>query len=334
MIERINELNRLLIAMTSLGVAGPGSFVSLESVLRECAETVQGGTLPNHDLTVEFGVMTQLVFVQEGGIAMTDSGAEFLQLNPEGFYDLTLEQRQVLTRNHYFDGSLKSTCRDALIGFNISPEQDCLIWSELDDKALQCPTWLLDHLCQLEVLERMENGFRTTNEMSAAAFSFLDEPKGLTEEKLRAMLAERIALGDIGEELVIKFERQRLADLGAVVESHCVRRIGNVRVDAGYDVDSYDGASSSKVFDRHIEVKAAKSKDLHFFWSENEMRVAEKLGDRYWIYFLGGVNTTRRSASQQPLMFQNPIKSIIQCADISKQSQGLLVQAKMRGVTI
>lgn len=331
MIGRINELNRLLVAMASLGADEPGSYVPLESVLRACRESVQGGALPDHELTVEFGLSIALVLLDNDRISVTASGADFLRLNPEGFYELTVEQRLVLARNHYFDGAHRPICQKTLMAFNLSAENGWLSWSEIDDKALDCPAWLLDHLCQLDVLERIEDGYRTTNHMSAAALGFIDEPKGLTEEKLRAMLSERIALGDIGEELVMEFERRRLADMGAVVESHCVRRIGNVRVNAGYDIDSYDTISPSKVFDRHIEVKAAKSKDLHFFWSENEMRVAERLGDRYWIYFLGGVNPSERSASQQPLMFQDPIRSIIECAEISKQSQGLIVQAKMRG---
>jgi len=196
---------------------------------------------------------------------------------------------------------------------------------------LDSPAWVLDHLCQLGVLRRIENGYETTETMSPAAVSFLEEPKGLTEERLRAMLLEKQAIGDIGEKLITRYERARLAAAGAIVESHCVRRIGNIRVNAGYDVDSFDGISATKVFDRFIEVKAAKSKDLHFFWTENEIRVAEKLGEHYWIYFLGGVSAMTGTASQMPLMFQNPLTTILEDANISKTPQGFIVEGKIRG---
>lgn len=330
MIERVNEINRLLLAIRSLG-SGPEQQIPLGSVLRICAESVQGGMLPDHMLTIEYASVTGLVSTAGDFIRLTEGGAEFIELNPGDYYELTLEQRQVLARNHYLGGTHQAAARAALSGFHFSTQQDRLVWSELDDSPLECPAWILDHLCQLDVLSRTETGYETTEDMSAVAVGFLEEPRGLTEEKLRAILADKAAIGDIGERLVLKFERDRLSTAGAIVESHCVRRIGNVRVSAGYDIESFDGLSQSKLFDRFIEVKAAKSKTLHFFWTANEMKVAEKYGERYWIYFLGGVNAAKQTATQQPLMFQNPLVSIMDNADISKVSQGLIIASDVRG---
>ena len=330
MIDRIDELNRLLLAMRSLG-AGPEQHVPLGSVLSICAESVQGGLLPDHTMTVQYASFTGFIEATDDSVAFTDAGIDFLDLNPEHFYELTIEQRQVLARSQYLGGAHQHVTRKALMSFQLSSQQDHLTWSEVDDRPLDTPTWLVDHLCQLSILKRTEFGYETTPDMAAATVGFLDEPKGLTEEKLRAMLAERVAIGDIGEQLILKFERDRLASLGAVVEAHCVRRIGNVRVNAGYDVESFDGQTPTKIYDRFIEVKAAKSKSLKFFWTENEMKIAERLGDRYWIYFLGGVNTNTRTASQEPLMFQNPLVSILDNTNISKVSQGLIVESTMSG---
>ena len=287
--------------------------------------------MPNHMATIEYAESVGLVVANGEGLKLTETGSEFIELNPELYYELTLEQKTVLARNHYFGGAHQDICRKALSKFRTNSAGSRLLWSEVDDADLDCPPWLTTHLCQLGVLERVEYGYETTHNMSAAAAAFLDEPKGLTEEKLRAMLQDKLAVGDIGEKLVVKYERERLATAGAIVESHCVKRIGNVRVSAGYDVESFDGHSATKVFDRFIEVKASKGKDLRFFWTENEMRVAAQHGDRYWIYFLGGIDPASGTSKREPLMFQNPIVSILEDAAISKISQGLIVEAKMRG---
>ena len=89
--------------------------------------------------------------------------------------------------------------------------------------------------------------------------------------------------------------------LGHAVEAHCVRRISNVRVNAGYDIESFDGPSPPVAYDRFIEVKGAKSDKLRFFWSDNEIKVAKKLGKRYWIYFQGSVDVKNGVARDEPI---------------------------------
>jgi hypothetical protein len=330
-ITKVHEINRVLWAIYSLCDSGPAASVSLESVIRACQSTVQGGLLFDHSATVAYGAELGLIAVNEGELSLTAAGTSFISLNPTGFYELTAEQKKVLTINHYFDGLNRRRCREALAVFNLLDEKRRLAWSELDDKAMSCPAWVIDHLCQLDVLVRQEDGYAVQDEMFLAALNFLDEPKGMTEEKLRAYLEEKSAIGEIGEELVVQYERSRLQTLGAPVEASCVRRISRSRVNAGYDIASFDGKSGTVVFDRFIEVKAAKAKTLRFFWSENEMEVARKLRDRYWIYFLGGVNATSRTASRQPLTFQDPIQSIMTNADVEKTPQGLLIEAELTG---
>lgn len=331
MIRVVHEVNRLLAAARTLGATGPEDHVPLLSVLSLCESTVQSGAFPDHELTVEYAVSVGFATIGEGTLALTAAGTEFSSLNPDFFYELTAEQRLVLARNHYLGGAFQGGCRDVLKAFNVSEDGSRLFWSDVDDGTITGPTWMIDHLCQLGVITRTEDGFETSAELSSVAVDFRDEPKGLTEEKFRELLADKLAAGDIGEQLIVAYERERLSNLGALVESHCVRRIGNVRLNAGYDVESFNGPSNAVGFDRFIEVKSARCKDVHFFWTENEMKVAEKLGERYWIYFVGGINVASRTASQEPLMFQDPLKSVLQNATFSKSPQGLVVQAKMRG---
>jgi hypothetical protein len=330
MIDRLDELNRVLTAVHSLN-GHRESPVTLTDVVELCASTVQSGLLPDHELTAQFA--EQLMFVESNaeGLWITEQGVDFLQLNPQKYYSLTEGQRQVLTRNHYFGRSFGTDCKQLLTRFNFSSESGLLTWSEVDDSTLDCPMWVASHLVQLGVLRLTECGYETTAEMAPVALEFREEPKGLTEAKMEAMLLEKKLVGDVGEKLAMRFEKERLAGIGAHVESHCVRRIGNVRLNAGYDLESFDAQSATMVYERFIEVKAAKGKDLRFFWTENEMSVANKLRDRYWIYFLGGVDPVGATATYRPLMFQDPVRSVLEDARLEKVSQGFIVESKMRG---
>lgn len=334
MINRLYEINRVLVAARTLTGGVPASTIPLDSIIRVCRDSVVRGRLPDHEQTIRFVAAVGMLAVDGSAVRLLSDGLDFLSLNPENYIELTDEQVKVLARKQYFDGFFAKPCRRALKGFSWSEELQRLVWSELDDAALDTEPWLMDHLCQLQVLTRTATGYETAQAATQAVLNFIEEPKGMTEEKLRQMLLEKEAVGDIGEELAVVFERNRLMAAGRVVEAHCVRRISRVRVNAGYDVESFGEEMATGVFDRFIEVKAARGKDLRFFWTENEMNVAEQLRDRYWIYFIGGIDAASRTSSVQPLLFQDPLQSIMHNTDVSKTAQGLLVQGKIRGAQV
>ncbi len=113
-------------------------------------------------------------------------------------------------------------------------------------------------------------------------------------------------LGDLAEAIILEYERKRLKELGYLPESECVKSIGKKRVNAGFDIESFDGESRGMQHDRFIEVKGSGKKSLRFIWSKNEIEVAKKLGKKYWIYYQGGINKKLKKASVKPLIFQDP----------------------------
>lgn len=331
MIDQLNELNRVLSVAHALSGAGAARKIPIDSVVRMCKDSVLGGQMPDHALTVQFAMHIGLLEGQGEEVGLSGEGLDFLSLNSSNFFELTDEQRHVLRRKQYLGGAFAAPCREVFAAFAWSDDPPRLTWSELDDATLASSPWLLEHLCQLGLLTRTETGFESTEEAGQVIAAFIEEPKGLTEEKLRQMLLEKEAVGDIGEELALSYERARLMAAGRVVEAHCVRRISRLRVNAGYDVESFNDAAPSGIYDRFVEVKAARGKELRFFWTENEMKVAEALGQRYWIYFFGGVDAASRATAFEPLTFQDPLQSILKSSDITKSPQGYLVQARLSG---
>jgi hypothetical protein len=164
-----------------------------------------------------------------------------------------------------------------------------------------------------------------------AVAALLAEGKGWTEEALEEFLRERQEVGDLAEELVLRFEQGRLRGAGCEVEAHCVRRVSKLKVDAGYDIESFHAASMGLHYDRFIEVKGSRGADVRFIWSDNEMKAANRLRDRYWIYFQGGIDAKKGAARNRVLAFQDPMTTILQDARFTVTQHGVIVQAALRG---
>ncbi len=111
-------------------------------------------------------------------------------------------------------------------------------------------------------------------------------------------------------------------------ESKFVKKISDLNVSAGYDILSFDAKSLDLKYDRFIEAKGSSNNLISFEWSNNEMRKAKNLGQKYWIYFLGGVDIEKKSSMEQPILFQDPIKKIIGNPDFDLEYSKLIIRYK------
>lgn len=326
MIPRLAELNRVLVAIRQLAKDDKGA--SKAAVIEYCSSVVMEGRLPDHESSIEFAKTLGLVVALEHErLLYTEAGDVFISLNPDGLYELSEDQKRLLARNQYLGGVLRRPCRTFFSAFELSAKAGAHRWSEYDGVALEDPGWLESHLVELGVIGREADALTVTGQFAEAVASFVEESEGMTEEHLKEILRGNEEVGDLAERLAFKFERSRLATAGHVVESECVRRVSKVRVNAGFDLESFDGTSPTSLYDRFIEVKGSRGKELRFIWTENEMGVAKRLGERYWIYYLGGVSIKTGVASQQMMLFQNPLVSILENANLVKTPKGLIVTA-------
>lgn len=329
MIERVAELNRVLVVLAQLApMAEPFDRFA---IVEACRRTVIEGRIPDHDKTLEFAAYLGLIALADDACAVTEDGTAFLSLNPAKAFDLTDEQRKVLVRSHYLGGVFRRACKELFRSFAFSEVHETIRWSAADSKAIAVERWVLDHLCQLGALVEGQGWLQVHPDYTNAVAAFVDEDMGLTEEKLKEILREKEEVGALAERLVLEFERERLRRGGHAVEASCIRRVSRLRVNVGYDIESFDGKSADLVFDRFIEVKGAKGRDVRFFWSANEIKVAEKLRAQYWIYFQGGVNLKATAAKDEPLCFQDPHVGIAADTRLTTTSQGLLVEGAVRG---
>ena len=92
--------------------------------------------------------------------------------------------------------------------------------------------------------------------------------------------------GLLGEELVIAYEQNRLRNIGREDLAENIKWISKEDDTIGYDIISFDVDNNNNVQEKYIEVKTTESSsDKNVFYiSANEVSVAEKLKEKYFIY--------------------------------------------------
>jgi Protein NO VEIN, C-terminal len=331
MIEKLAELNRVLLAVNELRDAD--GVADTEVVIESCKGTVIEARIPEHGHSIEFAGQIGLLAISGKAIRLTDEGLSFIELNPSSQYDLSEEQKRVLLRTCYLHGALRKEAMSILKVFSPGLGTDVFRWSLYDSPALP-NEWTAEHLSQLGLLERRDDGWEVRADYTKTVAEFLGEGEGWSEESFREYLREREEVGKLSENLIKGYEVRRLMGLGHAVEARCVRRISNLRVNAGYDIESFDSSSPAMAYDRFIEVKGARGPQMRFFWTDNEIKVARKLGKRYWIYFQGAIDVAKGSARDEPILVNDPVNSISENGKFRTTPQGLIVESDMRGKPI
>jgi len=108
-------------------------------------------------------------------------------------------------------------------------------------------------------------------------------PRGaITPAQLRVRLRAREDLGLRAEMAVWTYERRRV---GQQFERE-VRHVAAEDVGAGYDILSVTLDSDQGKSPRYIEVKAVPSNTWRFYWTANELAMAELFGAWYYLYLV------------------------------------------------
>ena len=133
-------------------------------------------------------------------------------------------------------------------------------------------------------------------------------PKNFNLKQLKKSIASNQEIGDLAEELVVKYEVNRL-DKDFPFAERLVEKISVDQVNAGYDIESHS-LSNAQLISIKIEVKAVSLKDYRFFWSKNEMKAAKTYGDRYYLYLVPCIGNNELDMENLKII-QDPHRHII-----------------------
>lgn len=139
--------------------------------------------------------------------------------------------------------------------------------------------------------------------------------KKLSKEELMLQLEKQNEYGERAEKYVIELERRKYN------YTKDIKHVSLVDNNAGYDVMSYIDEKSNE-YDKFIEVKCYSESTNKFYLSRNELKVAKKLNENYYLYLVDA------SFSEEPISIQNPYKKIIQNSNIIFETESISYDVK------
>lgn len=128
-------------------------------------------------------------------------------------------------------------------------------------------------------------------------------------DEFKKSIEKQQIYGEEAEKFVLAFEMKRLGNKQ-------IEWVAEYIVNEGYDIASYNEKDDEE-YNRFIEVKSYDGKTPYFFWSRNEVDVAKRKSDNYWIYLVNRVEMNKEN--YKPIMKQNPIKNIMKDEKWDKQ---------------
>lgn len=324
--QNINEINRLLLAISELS-GGKNNAIPESIVIRHCRNVVLMGSLPDHKETIDFCIELKIIRSEKNRLKVEYLGKKLLDANPGKYYEFTENQKNLAAKEFILNKEFLKDISKIIISFNANEKLGTFVWSHSDGIPIEGNRDILNLMIQLGILER-DGPLLFVNQKYVSVIANLKGLEMLSIKKLREILDKKIEVGNIAEDLIVLHERNRLESIGAIEESRLVKKISELNVSAGYDILSFDAKSPDLKYDRFIEAKGSTYNLIRFEWSNNEMRKAKNLGQKYWIYFLGGVDIEKKSSMEQPILFQDPIKKIIGNPDFDLEYSKLIIKYK------
>ena len=231
------------------------------------------------------------------------------------FLDANLEQRNFLTETFWNTSQILNDFKEMLNQFseyNSKGDLKCVLTNDHNFDIL-----LIVYLQEIDIFEKKLELNQGTgeNEIILYCKNSTDEISKLrnnvtelSEEELDRKLAENKEIGKNGEKAVLEEEKNRFRNDGRIDLAMSIKQVSVTNAYAGYDIKSYkDKNSKLNEYDKFIEVKTTRSSSPRFFWSSNEVKVAEREREKYWIYLW---TNWEREASRKLEKIPNPYKQL------------------------
>jgi len=156
-----------------------------------------------------------------------------------------------------------------------------------------------------------------------------EEQQNIAKKKKTISMSRFIELQELknqhgkeAENFVLRYEQHRLKGHS---KWQSIRIISRIDITAGYDLVSFE-TLVSKAPDRFIEVKSY-SKEPEFYWSKNEVRVAELKRRRYYLYLVD--REVMQQPGYEPIIIQDPHRNVFRNVSWQKDAQNWLVKPEL-----
>lgn len=128
-------------------------------------------------------------------------------------------------------------------------------------------------------------------------------------EEFKKSMEQQQIYGEEAEKFVLQYEHNRLGGLKEI------QWVAEYTVNAGYDIASFETINDNKP-NRFIEVKSYDGEKPYFFWSRNEMEVAKRKLNEYWLYLINRKEVDKKD--YEPFCIQNPSEKVLENTEWKK----------------
>jgi len=260
----------------------------------------------------EIQICKKLDFITENTdtFALTRSGIAFLDLATKKDNQIILDsnekQKKFITKQIMDVSGFREDIQNISATLKIDFSKTDPSWFLPHKLSFKWPKDLVELLFDSNFFQREDNKIQVTSHNSLYISKIKNS--AVTEETLFEKLERQHETGSHAEELTIKHEKERLEKDGFFELALEIKKISKVDIYAGYDILSFNGNNSTLKHDRMIEVKGTSGSRPYFYWSDNEIKIAEKLKDQYWIYLWINVKSNESGTLYQ--IIQNPFKRL------------------------
>ena len=266
----------------------------------------KGLEYPNYADNENFCLETKIILKENDDLILTELGEQIL-LDKESKEKIN----ELIIRKCFLKGNFSKKIMPILAQFHLDENND--LWYEKKSLTeLFENTAFLGILYDVGLLVKDDASVKLNSKFyeNESIIEYRKKKKRITQTQLEASLKIQKKIGQIGEKIVLEFERKRLEKDDCIEESKQVKQISDEWANKGYDIESFNGHSENLEPDRFIEVKGSTGKKFSIFWSQNEIEKAQELGEKYWIYFVSEIDLENESTPNDPEMIQDPFNRI------------------------
>ena len=257
-------------------------------------------------------------FCNEMGVLnITDKFLELTNLGEKILGTLYKEKiKEIFVLECFLKGKLSKDVLQAVNNFHVN--DDKTMWYPKKDLfALFIEPKILPILVDTNFLKK--NGEKVTiNQKFLSALNIelkkivsKKPPKSQAEleKELEEERENKKKIGERAEIIVLEFEKN---------QSRKAKRISQENASAGYDIESQDEDGNVRL----IEVKGSTGDEFDIYWSQNEIETASENRDKYWLYFVPGVDIKLKK-SKKPELYPDPIASILESKQYKEKKETL-----------
>lgn len=266
---------------------------------------VKQARIPSYAVSEDLCSKLGLLLINDEKIGLTQLGAKIVKYDRDKLND---EFKEVFVQDAVFGSKIGESLRSYLLRFHVGKDG---IWRCPKNKVYELVEFseIMSILYEVGFLEKRHDTVEINPKYMHLVYG--DQTK-ITQKQIDAHLQIQKTVGEIGEELALAFEIDRLTVEGCLVEASKVSRISSEFANAGYDIESFVKGKDGRMCRAYIEVKGSVGTAVDFYWSVNEIKKAKECKENYWIYFIPGIEIHSRHSSRDLIRIQDPYRAIFE----------------------